>query len=80
MIYKFFKYLYVKHKEMKKITTFNLPKTTITNTRVMNAQKLFYDAIKDEAQRKLEKEIKEILAWQKAQPKGERRKFKFDES
>lgn len=79
MIYKFFKYLYVKHKEMKKITTFNLPKATITDTRVMNAQKLFYDAMNDELQKQIEEEIKRVLAWQKAQPKGERRKFKFDE-
>lgn len=44
------------------------------------AQKQFHNAMTAEFQRQVKEEARRVLAWQRAQPKGERRKFKFDES
>jgi len=44
------------------------------------AQKQFHNAMTAEFQRQVEEEARKVLAWKRAQPKGERRKFKFGDT
>tara|TARA_R110000772_G_scaffold62137_1_gene139597 strand:+ start:10537 stop:10662 length:126 start_codon:yes stop_codon:yes gene_type:complete len=41
---------------------------------------MFQEAMKHEFEKQVELEAAKLLAWQRSQPKQDRRKFKFDES